>query len=201
MTSLSSIECMMYIHYSVIEYISFRVVTSIISQSEMSRCVLTDTAAKQIEAVWKQYFKDASILPVIGYPSYKKAGVMTLTHSMGGPLMTIDGLESKSPLSNNALYSVECVDGVYLNLYEIMLPEIPGVSGSLSTSETYKKELFKRGIVVQGDHYHWNGATILEADKGVTAIHSKAVGMNPIQFAHANGQALSAVMDILEQYM
>jgi hypothetical protein len=54
-------------------------------------CILDDCLAKEIEKEWKSAFPDASILPVIGYPS--KSGVLTLTHGMQHmPLMKINGL-------------------------------------------------------------------------------------------------------------
>lgn len=38
--------------------------------------------------------------------------------SYNGKLMSINGLRSRSPLANNALYSAECSNGTFLNLYE-----------------------------------------------------------------------------------
>lgn len=99
--------------------------------------VVTDSLAKQVESIWKTFSPDASLLPVIGLPSNAN-GVATLTHGMSGmPPMKINGLVSRSPLANNALYSFESVDGYYLNLYEIMIPDIPGGPGEISTAQIY----------------------------------------------------------------
>jgi hypothetical protein len=82
-----------------------------------------DARAKKVEAIWKCAFPDATLFPVIGLPSNAK-GVATLTHSLCDGLLKINGLKSKSPLSNNALYSFECTGGKWLNLYEIMLEDV-----------------------------------------------------------------------------
>src|ERR1700722_17637855 len=69
-------------------------------------------------------FPDAMLFPKIGLPSNN--GFLLLTHTDGsGNLLKINGLSSKSPLSNNAFYSAECSNGQYLNLYTIMIPDIP----------------------------------------------------------------------------
>ena len=151
---------------------------------------MTDQLAKQIEAEWKNSFPDASILPVIGYPS-KGNGVMTLTHSMGNkmPKAKINGLTSLSPLANNALYSAELTGGKWLNLYEIMIPDITPGPGMKSSGEVYVETLAKLGILVQGDHYHWKAM-----DPFMLAIHSKGLNMHPIEFTRKQIQAIKAAM-------
>lgn len=168
-------------------------------------CPLDDNAARQILAVWKQAFPDASILPVIGYPS-NSGGVVTITHTMGdGHRMSINGLQSKSPLANNALYSAECVNGKFLNLYEIMIPDVPGVNGSgaspgssqISSSELYVKTLAANGLDVAGVHVHWLGATIFPNDKGVTAVHHQSTSLDPLEFSRATINAIQVAMNAL----
>src|SRR3982751_6209985 len=86
-------------------------------------CVVDDKLALKVQTLWQRAFSDAALLPVIGFPS-NSGGVLTLTHTDGsGHNMRINGLPSKSPLANNALYSAECSKGRYLNLYEIMIPD------------------------------------------------------------------------------
>src|SRR5437660_456839 len=103
---------------------------------------LDDKIADKLAKLWAGAFPDAQVLPVIGYPS-NADGVITITHGGGGmPHMKINGVTSKSPLANNALYSAEVVssgnsENSYLNLYEIMLPDIPGREGKISTAELY----------------------------------------------------------------
>lgn len=159
---------------------------------------MNDILAKKVEALWKQYFPDASILPVIGYPSYKNQGVMTLTHSMGGPMLKIDGLVSKSPLSNNALYSAEVSNGHWINLYEIMIPDVPGKNGSPSTTAIYLKALAKNGLTIESAHYHWSGSSVIPEDKGVTAIHHSGLNMDPMTFTSKTINAINEVMNYLK---
>jgi hypothetical protein len=155
--------------------------------------MMTDELAQQIEQEWKMTFPDATMLPVIGSPSNNN-GVMTLTHSMGAqmPKLMINGLTSLSPLANNALFSSECSQGQYLNLYEIMIPDRPGVNGRLSTGQMYTKSLMEWGVHVAGNHYHWNGM-----EPFMLAIHSQNIGMDPLQFAQAHISALNEVMPLL----
>jgi hypothetical protein len=147
---------------------------------------LDDAMAEQIATVWKAMFPDVAVLPVIGYPS-KNKGVMTLTHTgnIAGlpamPPMTINGVSSNSPLANNALYSAEPTQYGYLNLYEIMLPDVPGTNGAPSLGTKYKNALQAQGIDVAGDHFHWAGGEMM--GKFARAIHSQNIGMHPIEFS------------------
>jgi hypothetical protein len=168
--------------------------------------LMNDTVAKTVESIWKTAFPSASILPVIGMPSTGN-GVMTLIHGMDlgdskipMPLLKINGLISKSALANNALYSVECSGGgggnpsVYLNLYEIMLPDIPGTNGAKSTAQIYINELAKAGLDVTAAHYHWTGAGVFPNDKGVTAVHHMGIDIDPIDFSDRTIAALRVAM-------
>jgi hypothetical protein len=158
---------------------------------------LTDNYAKTLETEWKRAFPDASILPVIGLPSYKGSGVVTITHTMGdNNLLKINGLPSHSPLANNALYSSELSNGIYLNLYEIMIPDIPGTNGQPSSAERYVAALRDNGLNVAGVHFHWFGATLGGGDRGVIAIHHQGEGMNPIEFTRRTINALRTVMPV-----
>jgi len=154
---------------------------------------MTDALAQQIEQEWKTTVPDATLLPVIGSPSNNN-GVMTLTHSMGDqmPKLKINGLTSLSPLSNNALFSSECSEGKYLNLYEIMIPDQPGVNGLPSTGQIYTRSLWQSGVNVAGNHYHWNGQ-----EPSMLAIHSQNIGMHPLQFSQSHIKALNEIMPLL----
>lgn len=154
-----------------------------------------DQAALQVLNVWKTMFPDAALLPVIGYPSNNK-GVMTLTHTgnISGmpsmPPMTINGVSSASPLANNALYSAEPTPYGFLNLYETMLPDIPGKEGAPSLGSKYKNALQAQGIEVDGDHFHWAGGQMM--GHFARAIHSKNQGMHPLEFSQRQLQAFMA---------
>lgn len=156
--------------------------------------VMNDAVANQIVAIWKGLFSDAMLLPVIGLPSNNN-GVMTLTHTMQMPGMppppplTINGLPTKSPLGNNALFSSELSNGRWLNLYEIMIPDIAGANGALSSGEKYVAALEQSGISVGGDHYHWKGGRML--GQFPLAIHSQTTsGMDPVEFSNKHIAAL-----------
>lgn len=150
-----------------------------------------DQDAENVANVWKGMFPDAMILPVIGYPS--RSGVMTLTHSgnMRGfspaPPMMINGVQSHSPLANNALYSAEMTPAGFLNLYEVMVPDVPGSNGAPSLGTRYKNALQSVGIEVDGDHFHWAGGEMM--GNVARAIHSKNFGMNPVDFSQRQLQA------------
>jgi hypothetical protein len=153
---------------------------------------MNDGVASLVLDVWRKAFHDAALLPVIGYPS-KNQGVMTLTHTMGSPPMTIDGLVSRSPLANNALYSCEVSGGTWLNLYEIMLPDVPGLHGEPSSCQRYMNAAMKLGISVSASHYHWTGA--LMDGRFPLALHSEAAGMDPFEFSKRTIAALHAAMN------
>ena len=164
-----------------------------------NRCVLNDTLAQQVEAIWRTAFPDAAILPVIGYPSYS-GGVMTLTHTDGsGVMMRINVLMSKSPLANNALYSTECSEGQYLNLYEIMIPDIPGKHGRRSTAQIYNNALQEEGLDVSAKHFHWTGSTVYKNDHLVAAVHHQAIGMHPVEFTHKTIRALKKALAAIQR--
>ncbi|HSX22274.1 MAG TPA: hypothetical protein VLE97_05815 [Gaiellaceae bacterium] len=154
-----------------------------------------DAEAEHIVNIWKAMFPDAAILPVIGYPSQSK-GVMTMTHTgnIAGmppmPPMTINGIPSNSPLANNALYSTELAPGGWLNLYEIMVPDVPGKNGAPSLGTRYKNALQSLGVDVDGDHFHWAGGEM--QGKFARAIHSRNFGMHPADFTQRQLQAFMA---------
>lgn len=143
---------------------------------------VNDQLARRVERVWKKAFPSASVFPELGVPS-KNGGVLLLTHGMDGmPPMKINGLVMKSPLANNALYSAEVTGGKYMNLYEIMIPDIPGRHGDLSTAQVYIKALQDLNLEVNGTHFHWNGATVFPNDKNATAVHHSKADMHPMEF-------------------
>lgn len=154
---------------------------------------MDNQVASRVLEEWKKAFPDATILPVIGFPSNSK-GVMTLTHTMGhgSPPLMINGLPSNSPLANNALYSCEVSRGKFLNLYEIMLPDIPGVNGDPSTTQRYINAMARQMVDVASSHYHWTGARM--AGYFATAIHTQQIGMDPIEFTQRTITGLQAAM-------
>lgn len=157
--------------------------------------VMDDCLAREIECLWKKAFCDATIVPCLGQPS-KTCGVLWLTHTLGKSLgkcpHTINGLPIRSPLVNNAQYTAEVSNCQWVNLYEIMLPDIPGKCGCKSSTEVYVEALVKLGISVEGDHYHWKGMC-----PHSFAIHSKALGMDPQTFTKKQIAAIKATIEYI----
>jgi len=167
------------------------------SSSSECKCEIDDKYAEKLLKKWRKVFPDAIIFPCVGYPS-KANGVVTITHTMCNKDLKINGLPSKSPLANNALYSAECSKGKYLNLYEIMIPDIPGKCGEPSTAEIYVNALRDNCLDVNGVHFHWFGAHLVDGDRGIIAVHHTKIGMNPIEFTCRTLKALEKTMKVIK---
>lgn len=181
----------------------------------MSFARITNEDSIQLKNQWKQLFPDADILPVIGYPSNNK-GVCTITHGFdflvknqnGEPHLvkmpkpTLNGISSFSPLTNNALFSTELNQGKYINLYEVMLPEIPGKDGNPSNTQIYIQLLNKFGIHTSAIHFHWQGASMNMGETSMQAIHSQTTDhATPYHFVQSQIQALKAYFNQTLKYM
>lgn len=156
--------------------------------------ILTDCLAQQLECLWKQTFCDALILPQIGFPSCGD-GVMTLTHTLKNcckQFPRINGLCTKSPLANNATYTVEITCCRWLNLYSIPLPNVAGTNGCKSSSEVYEEALIKLGISVDKSNLIWKGIC-----PSILLVSSKAIGMDPCDFTR---RQIAAIKIVLEYY-
>lgn len=153
--------------------------------------IMTDCLAKEIECLWKKTFCDATIVPKIGTPSCS-CGVLLLTHSLDKCIckIKINGLTVKSPLAKNSFLSSEVSEGKWVNLYQIQLPNIPGKCGCKSSGEVYNEALVKCGISIESDHYDWKGLC-----PSLISIHSKAIGMDPIEFSKKQIAAIKAVLE------
>ena len=108
--------------------------------------------------------------------------------------MLINGLKSKSPLANNALFSTEITDGKFINLYDIMLPDIPGKCGEKSTVQFYMDALTKLNIQVAASHHHWTGLKPF-----MLSIHSYNIGMCPEEFTKKTLHALKETLILIKQ--
>jgi len=162
---------------------------------------LTDDNAQSILTMW-QVLPGANLL--INPSDGEGAGV--ITHLMGGPDLKINGLKSKSALANYALYSFECAEQAsspgnftLLNLYEVMIPDIPGEKGNESTSEFYVRRLWELGLHVSGVHFHWWGSTVFDNDHLVAAVHHQSTTLSLEDFSNRTIQALNEVMALLEE--
>lgn len=165
-----------------------------------STCCINNRYAEKILRIWQKEFPDAFILPVIGFPSNNNNKVAVFSHTDGsGHNMTINGLPSKSPLANNALYSFECTRDKFLNLYEIMIPDIPGEEGERSTAQIYVNALAAEGLDVSGVHWHFFGGIMDANDRGAFAIHHQNIGLNPKEFTRATIRALRIVFEVINE--
>ena len=154
---------------------------------------LTNGFAGQVVNIWKRKIMNSSIL---FQPSNTK-GVAVITHHLDENLMKINSLPSHSPLANNALYSFEISGGKYINLYEVMIPDIPGKNGEISTVQHYVKMLELSGLNVSGNHFHWTGSTMFPEDRGVIAVHHTNIGMNPVEFSGRTLRALESTLRVI----
>lgn len=152
---------------------------------------MTDCLAKKIECIWKKAFCDATIIPKLGVPSCA-CGVMALTHTLGKcvPKAKINGLCVQSMLANNAFYTAEVSGNKWVNLYRIILPDIPGKCGCKSSGEIYTEALVKLGISIGSDSYNFKGSC-----PNTLAINSQAIGMDPCEFSKKQIAAIKAVLE------
>ena len=142
---------------------------------------LDDNIALQVQGIWKSIFPSAILLPGIGLPSQNQKNYLILTHTanLPDPTMYINNIPCKNPLCVNALYSAEYVNNGYTNYYEIMLDDIPGINGLQSSVSFYTQSLQKRGLILNGFHFHWTGVK-----NPVLAIHhTSPFGMSPTEFS------------------
>lgn len=155
----------------------------------------------RVVAAWKSAFPDAALLPTVGEPD-KNGGVLLLAHTMGlGKLLKIDGLTSMSPLANSALYSAESIQNKTFNIYEILVPDIPGTNGSDSTVQIYVRALVAHGLIPSGNHFHWTGEYVFpgggERDHNVAAVHHQEYGMDALSFSRRTIAALQVLVSAI----
>lgn len=171
-----------------------------------------DRITEKVLAIYQSAFPDAFIFPKIGLPSQngQRWGLITFTATRKGEQPNFPAWNEyivRSPLDNNALTSLELSqqkgeeEFTWSNRFEIMLPDIPGADGALGSTEFYVTRLQDCGIdakpgkapvIVNGNHYHWPSTPITIKGKERTnyAIHSSALGLDPIVFAKHQAKVL-----------
>ena len=156
--------------------------------------IMDDCLARKVECIFKKTFCDAEILPCIGLPSNNSC-VMTLMHKLSqcAPCLKINGLTTKS-LANHSFYSGEVSCGQWLNLYQVNLPNVAGKCGCKSSSDIYTEALVKMGISIDSLTVPWKGAC-----PDIVTVHSKAIGMHPVEFAKKQTCALKSTLDYLSK--
>lgn len=176
-----------------------RVGTVIPDHIDSGTCGVNDCLAVCIKDLWEKSFPDTFILPVVGFPSNNGNKYAVFSHTLGTPPMLVNGLPSLSPLSNNALYSFEFSRGKFINLYEIMLPDIPGKHGERSTVQIYVNALRDNGLDVASLHWHFYGGVADPKDRGVMAIHHQNIGLSPDEFTKKTINALNKTIDAIKK--
>lgn len=159
--------------------------------------IMNDQIALAVQSIWKSAFPSAALLPGIGLPSQNHQQWFILTHQVGEyPVMFINGLQCLNPLCTNALYSSELSNNLYTNYYEIMLQDLPGNNGQLSSVQVYLQALMKNGLLINGVHFHWLGT----AQPFIAIHHTSPVGMSPIGFSYATIDALKTYFSYITNF-
>lgn len=151
-------------------------------------CKISDSYSNKLVSIWKKTFNNAIILPTIGYPTNSN-GVLTITH-------TIPNFHfiSKSFLINNALYSVECIDGKYLNMYELHVPDILVKNSCKSIIEIYVDALKNNGLDIVGIHCDKWGYHVVKDNKEIFTIRHTKFEMDPKEFTNRTIKSLKSAL-------
>lgn len=166
---------------------------------------ITDTQAQEILEIWQTLLPGGNAVLLL--LASETEGSPVITHGMLMPQLRINGLLSVSPLSNNALYSWECAEAIaapnctdkILNLYEVMIPDIPAPSGGNSTAEFYANCLREHGMSVAGTHFHWWGSTIFQNDHLIAAIHHQSSELTASQFSVRTIECLTLTQNLIDE--
>ena len=154
-------------------------------------CIVDKKLEDELVCLWKQFTDDVD-------PSTEN-GVILIAHGLPVKITnTINGLVSKSPLVSHGLYSAECSAGKYINLYEIIIPDIPGCNGEDSTGKIFAKILSKYDIYTDGDHFHWKGHVIVKEQALPDAIHIVKIDLHPVLFTKIIIKALKKVLCVIQ---
>lgn len=154
--------------------------------------ILSAEETQEVVALWSQHFPNVVVItsPEMGHST------LTITHGFPGvDHMDVNGLHMKSPLFTNALASFEIaqnVDGTYhyASAYEVMWPNIS--NRQPSDMENYMENLWKLGMEVHADHYHWNTDTY-------PGIHHMGIDMTPLDFSARTIVALQRLLQETER--
>jgi hypothetical protein len=154
---------------------------------------MNEGVAKDVEAVWKKAFRDATLIPA-------SQGVMMLMHSLPISPLVINGLKSVSPLVNQATFSSECSgqegNKRSLNFYVVRMPDLPGKNGRKSTVHVYLDSLAKESLNVSSVSTPWHGTS-----KQIKEIHHQNCGLSAKEFSERTIRALQAALTAIAHRM
>jgi len=116
----------------------------------------------------------------------------TSTPSAGGNMfenisrVTLNGIESKSILLRSGMFSSECYEGKWLNLFEIQLADKKnGTIGAFGLVDKYVQDISRSGLEIAGVHFHFFGV-----EPFLIAVHHQSTAISPVLFAQKTNQAL-----------
>jgi len=156
---------------------------------------ITVKESQDVVALWKEYFPRVTVItsPEQGQP------YLTLAHGFTDvDHMDVNGLQMKSPLFTMALASFEVAKNTsahghhYAHAYEVMWPNVSNPSRERSNMGNYVNNLWRLGMEVHADHYHW------KTDSLNPAIHHMGTSMSPLDFSSRTITALLALLNDTE---
>lgn len=173
-------------------------------------CNVDAKTRRKLDALWSSVFPDAGPLVKVPIRGGKEDGPLptyTLSHTLKQAegsgwtdefVFTINGLVVRSPLGIDAFFSTECSDNQYVNLYTVILPDIPGTDGDISTSQFYINRLAEEGLNVSGIMFKWSGAGTEPPVPGrILNIRHQNIGLHPIDFSKRTIRALKATIRLI----
>ena len=155
-------------------------------------CAITTDLSNKVLAKFSCSFPDA-------YLTFKTSSTITVTHtipSWNHP--KLNGVRTCSILTNNAFMTSECSDNNYLNLYQVILPDIPGSCGDDSTVEIFTKLLSKFGLSSLSILTYFGLTTKCYP---LLSIHVQNYGLCPEDFACRIVKALNEVLCVVKKRM
>lgn len=165
------------------------------SQNSNSYEIIEAIDSNLCEKIRKSYAEILNI-SLLNVPEVGKAknNICMYALDFGLPCLNINGFESRSPLSNYAFGSSELSKNSenhqeYLNLFKIMIPDIPNwKNGGKSRSQMYVEFLDKEGLKASVAHFHWWGT-----EPFMTSVCTQNIGIHPIEFAKKIARSLKLI--------
>ena len=175
-------------------------------------CCISSRTRKKLDKLWGSTFADAGPLekkPLGDCKEERKSNVYLLSHTLRRCdqdqwtdifRFTINGLVVRSPLGLDSFFSSECSKGRYVNLYTVILPDIPGRNGDISTSQFYINLLAQEGLNVSGIMFNWSGADTNPPVPGrILNIRHQNIGLDPLEFSQKTLRALLPTLDLINK--
>lgn len=154
-----------------------------------------DNYSKKIQSQFQQCYNTTNLI-------CKGNGLITITHFLPLPSYKITGQTTKSLISSQVIYTAECTEDTFLNLYQINLPDIPvkcmvdcKVRIEETTGEIYTKLLAKYGLTNISSNSFF-GYTMCSYP--VMMFHVQATCMEPTDFVCRILKVLDEILCIIK---